>query len=136
MFDHVGQKIMKLAWAAFVLGSTIAVVAGIGMSDAGPTWIFIIVAGVFVSWLGALLLFGFGRLIENSDEQVRLQNITVKLLRQQNSRTQRTADNVFRSPEEEADPVLRNLQEQHSQGKLTDEQYQDMVYQHRMENSD
>ena len=89
MFRNPGEKIKIWAWVAFVLGCVGSVIGGIsfagqmlvlsatlaenGVVSADPAFaaifgaILIVVAGVLASWLGALLLFSWGRVVTNTD---------------------------------------------------------------------
>ena len=69
MFNHPGQKIKLWATAAFVLLAIAYVVIGIVMMVQYHfgIGIAVLIGGLFTSYLGPLLLFGFGQLIENTD---------------------------------------------------------------------
>ncbi|MBR3099576.1 MAG: hypothetical protein IKH18_08420 [Clostridia bacterium] len=82
MFDNIGAKIMKLAkilcWIGIILSiiSGIIIIAG-GASNsraygydggsAALTGILTIVLGCLASWIGSFFTYGFGQLIENTD---------------------------------------------------------------------
>ena len=76
MFDEIGNKIKTVAqvftWIGIV-GSVIwgFVVMGSNVDNAVLFGILIIAIGSLVSWLGSLTLYGFGQLIENTDELVK-----------------------------------------------------------------
>ncbi len=71
MFSNIGGKIKGLALAVTVLGIVGSSLAGIGSMAINPVvGIITIVIGAVASWLGSLVLYGMGQLIENSDEIV------------------------------------------------------------------
>ncbi len=85
MYTNIGAKIKGLAKFVCFLGIAAALVAGIGLmttqsigyreispgvySQGGsvPAGLLVMVLGSIGSWLGSLVLYGFGQLIENSD---------------------------------------------------------------------
>lgn len=71
MFANPGGKIKTLAWAVLILGlAATAVKAVTLLSVAGVTagvWFGAIAAGAAASWAAALLLYGFGELIEHAE---------------------------------------------------------------------
>ena len=77
MFKNIGFKIMTLAeiscWICFVISLIVGIINiynGIVAREVslilinGILWIIL---GPLLSWIGSFLLYGFGRLIENSD---------------------------------------------------------------------
>lgn len=77
MYKNIGRKIMKLAeflcWAGIILSVAVGiafVLFGIIMENM-PFFvvygIILVVVGPISSWISSFLLYGFGRLIENSD---------------------------------------------------------------------
>lgn len=90
MFDNIGGKIKTLAKVLCWIGIAFSVITGIAVmfgsvssvSYNGSRYatggssvvagILIIVLGCLFSWLGSFFAYGFGQLIENSDELVRL----------------------------------------------------------------
>ena len=82
MFDNIGSKIMKLAKVLCWIGIILSVISGIiiiagGANNSraygynsGPsvlTGILTIVFGCLASWIGSFFTYGFGQLIENTD---------------------------------------------------------------------
>ncbi len=73
MFGNIGGKIKALAQVITWIGIIVSILIGIiTMSTSGPVGILIAVAGSLISWISSFILYGFGQLIENSDELVRL----------------------------------------------------------------
>lgn len=70
MFDNVGGKIMGLAYFLTFLGIFLSVACGNFLIIRYELWgwgIFTIVVGCIGSWISNLCLYGFGKLIENTD---------------------------------------------------------------------
>ncbi len=80
MYSNIGKKIQKLAAACAILGMIASIAIGavlIKMSDGGYYFgtnetlltigIVVIVLGSLLSWVLSFVLYGFGRLVENSD---------------------------------------------------------------------
>lgn len=86
MFDHIGRKIMGLAKTIAYLGIAGSCIWGLSIWfnylewDEGAEGFFIglLVAGIgsLVSWISSFMTYGFGKLVENSDRLVSLQNGT------------------------------------------------------------
>ena len=78
MFNNIGGKIKALAKVLCWIGIVFSVIGGIAMmlsqqADQGVLLgILTIVVGCLVSWIGSFFAYGFGQLIENTDELVRL----------------------------------------------------------------
>ena len=73
MFDNIGSKIKTLAKVICWIGILISVISGIVViastgSTGVPVGILVIVLGALLSWIGSFVLYGFGQLIENSEE--------------------------------------------------------------------
>lgn len=79
MFDNIGGKIKTLARAVCGAGIALSVVyglflivSGIGSYYGGGskvlTGILVMLIGSFASWIGSFFTYGFGELIENSEE--------------------------------------------------------------------
>ena len=68
MFKNPGDKIKGLAVANFFIDCLAAVIGGIVLicDDYGWVGFVTIVGGLFIAYVTALLLYGFGELIENS----------------------------------------------------------------------
>lgn len=80
MYSNIGKKIQKLAAACAILGMIASIAIGsvlIKMSDGGYYFgtnetlltigIVVIIVGSLLSWVLSFVLYGFGRLVENSD---------------------------------------------------------------------
>lgn len=71
MFDDIGKKIKSLAKAAFVIDAIGTVVGGFvllitGEGDTGLLGLSLMPVGIFVSWASALILYGFGELVDKA----------------------------------------------------------------------
>ena len=76
MFGNIGGKIKTLAKVLTWIGIISSVITGISMlatGDEALVLIGILIAafGSIVSWVSSFLLYGFGQLIENTDELVK-----------------------------------------------------------------
>lgn len=76
MFDNIGEKIKILAKILCWLGIIASVIVGIVLmiKDESLTLIGILIAviGSLLSWAGSSIMYGFGRLVKNSDILVNL----------------------------------------------------------------
>ena len=65
MFDNVGEKIKKIAKGFFVVEALAALIFGFMMAVNGDALagILIIFGGIFVAWISACLLYGFGEIV-------------------------------------------------------------------------
>ena len=74
MFDNIGGKIKSLAQVVFWIGIICSVISGFVMIGTNEDLIFlglvIIIIGSLVSWVSSFTLYGFGQLIENTDQLV------------------------------------------------------------------
>ena len=67
MFSNIGKKIMNLATITSVLGIIASVIAGLAViGDSFLSAILIMAVGSLVSWISGFVLFGLGRLIDNT----------------------------------------------------------------------
>lgn len=67
MFSDVGAKVKGVAIVTMALGVIGSVISGIGMMrNSFFLAVILIAVGILVSWLGSLLVFAFGELVENS----------------------------------------------------------------------
>ena len=76
MFDKVGGKIKVLAQVYAILGIVISLIVSVCMVVIFKNLIIslgIAVGGFLFFWISSLFIYGFGQLIENSDEMVSLQ---------------------------------------------------------------
>lgn len=76
MFDNIGSKIKDLALIVCWLGITISVISGLAIILSNEETVFvgllIVLLGSAGSWIGSLVVYGFGQLIENSDTLVEI----------------------------------------------------------------
>ena len=74
MFDNIGRKIKTLAQVVCWIGIIGSVISGIVMmandEDLAFLGFMIMVIGSLVSWVSSFTLYGFGQLIENTDQLV------------------------------------------------------------------
>ena len=73
MFNNIGSKIKALAKVICWLGIIISVITGIigiinGTEQSTVSGVITIIFGSLASWLGSFFAYGFGQLIENTDE--------------------------------------------------------------------
>ena len=73
MFDNIGAKIKTLAKVICWIGIIFSVIAGIagivnGTAQSVVAGITTIIVGCLMSWIGSFFAYGFGQLIENTDE--------------------------------------------------------------------
>lgn len=70
MFNNVGGKIKAIAKVTAWIGIAICVIYGfvmlVSMEDMALIGLLIMTVGSLASWISALVLYGFGELIENS----------------------------------------------------------------------
>ena len=91
MFRNIGRKIQNIAKVVFYIGAIFSVLAGLiflaAMIGEGEivvgflVGILIAAIGIFLSWICVLQLYAFGRITENTDEQVRLSEEILKALK-------------------------------------------------------
>lgn len=74
MFDNIADKIKTLATGICILGIISSVITGIVFmvndSEMILSGLIVAVAGSFLSWISSFVLYGFGQLIENTDELI------------------------------------------------------------------
>lgn len=77
MFNNIGGKIKALAYIACLIGIIACIIIGLsiislsGMDEESMiVGIIVIIAGSFISWISSFVLYGYGQLIENSDQMV------------------------------------------------------------------
>ena len=73
MFNNIGSKIKALAKVICWLGIIISVITGIigiinGTEQSIVSGVITLIFGSLASWLGSFFAYGFGQLIENTDE--------------------------------------------------------------------
>ena len=74
MFDNIGGKIKSLAQVVCWIGILCSVISGIVIMATDEDLAFlgfvVMVIGSLVSWVSSFTLYGFGQLIENTDQLV------------------------------------------------------------------
>lgn len=66
-FNNIGKTIRTLAEVICLIGIIISVISGfVLIEDSLLVGFLIIGVGVLVSWIGSLILYGFGLLVDNS----------------------------------------------------------------------
>lgn len=75
MFNNIGGKIKKLAMVVCVIGMIGSFVAAVNLwtnssryNDTTLTGIVVLVVGCLASWIGSFFTYGFGQLIERTEE--------------------------------------------------------------------
>lgn len=71
MFDNIGSKIKLLAEAITAIGVVASIISGIAFMNSGSTFVFgliVAVLGSVLSWICSFIIYGFGQLIENTDQ--------------------------------------------------------------------
>lgn len=77
MFKNIGKKIMTLAKVNFWVGAVLCALGGFGTvmeavdslygsTEDAVAGFIIMLLGPLLSWIGSLLLYGFGQLIDNT----------------------------------------------------------------------
>lgn len=83
MFNNIGKKIKTLAKVFCWIGIIGSILGGIGMCFGGSSYygydftmaisgVVFAIVGSLLSWVGSFMLIGFGELIDNSAEILRL----------------------------------------------------------------
>ena len=68
MFDNIGQKIMAAAKVIFWLGIAYSAFTGfVVASTSFFAGLLVITIGALLAWYCSLFIYGFGRLIDNSE---------------------------------------------------------------------
>lgn len=69
MYENIGQKIMNFVTAIVLVEMAISIVGGLILASEGAGIIsfIVMVVGCVISWIGGLVLYGFGRLIDNTE---------------------------------------------------------------------
>ena len=138
MFESIGKKIMSLAKIVAWIGIIASVVIGTVQISVDETYIFsgiiVILMGSLVSWLSSFLLYGFGKLIDNTDILVAAfigkNGIVQKKSIGQQGQKKDQVSKVVEKDEALVDEALLKLEDLREKGEITEEQYQDMVYQY------
>jgi len=70
LFSNIGKKIKTLASVVAWLGIILCGVLGFFLTIATGRieWLLIAAIGALISWISSFVLYGFGQLIENTDE--------------------------------------------------------------------
>ena len=102
MFDNIGGKIKGLAkfvcWLgiilSFVFGFILITSATVGSGYLIVAGIVLIVGGSILSWIGSFVLYGFGELVENSSDLVRMKKDEIQSCKtRQGTTSQRSYSN-------------------------------------------
>ena len=71
MFENTGRKIKDFAYILFVIGVIASLITGIFFIRFSSFVVFgIIIGGIISSYISSLFIYGFGKLVENSDKLV------------------------------------------------------------------
>ena len=108
MYSNIGKKIQKLAMVCAILGMIVCVIIGsiiiksaegYAYDETGVTiGIIVIILGSIFSWVLSFVLYGFGRLVENSDiiaKQYRRKNGNESYSEEQSQPMSQTIRNVM-----------------------------------------
>ena len=99
MFTNIGHKLMAVAKFLFWIGAILSIIVGIIIMASGTVvvnpvnvgfdygaepqrtnaiipGILIIVVGILGSWIGSLVLYGFGKLVEDNGEMRKIMEKT------------------------------------------------------------
>ncbi len=80
MFDNIADQIKTLAQVITWIGITISIIGGLVLTSTDETLIFpgllLAALGSLSSWASSIVLYGFGRLIENTDKLIELSKNT------------------------------------------------------------
>ena len=81
MFQNVGKKIKIWAISLFIIYTIACIICGIiFLCDGEALGLIPLLVGPFASWVSSFLLYGFGQLVENSDNQKKTtQEISARL---------------------------------------------------------
>ena len=109
MYDNIGKKIKGLAKAAFVIVAILSIIMGmILMANATREYespvvgILYMIIGPIAAWISSWTLYGFGQLIENTDDLVKNSNT---LVRQGNTTANETKDEFFFEFSKKNEPI-------------------------------
>ena len=147
MFDNIGGKIKIVAQFITWLGIVASIIGFfiLSMNDDSVMLAFIVlIAGCIGSWLSSLTLYGFGQLIENTDNLVRRNTNATNQNIEKNQRNTITEDSkketanhyvsqlhqllvAAKLPEEKINEVLK-LKEQKDIGVLSNSDCRKKVY--------
>jgi hypothetical protein len=133
MFDNIGGKIKGLAKTVCWIGIGISVFIGFvfvligaessyGSNDnvLAPLGMFIMLGGLFLSWISSFLLYGFGQLIENSDKLVELNGGSAKKGVSQHTTYPVKVKTYDNQPREKK---VNELEKLRTAGLITDEEF-------------
>ena len=101
MFDNIGKKIKKIAQIECWAGIASYILLGLILLFENEIKIYvgILIMGVgsFLSWIGSLMIYGFGQLIENSNELVVKQKIIYSEIQMLNLKKEDVASTISSS---------------------------------------
>ncbi len=67
MFHNIGKKIQVLAKIVAIIGVAVSVIAGLFVLLESSVGLIIIAGGALLSWIGSLMTYGFGILVEQAE---------------------------------------------------------------------
>lgn len=122
MYSNIGKKIQKLAMVCAILGMIASVVIGGSLIESADGWLgtnetmvviggVVIVLGSILSWVLSFVLYGFGRLVENSDIIAR--------------QYRRNAKNEPMEPEEPKQPMSQVIRNAMDKGAIAAKNFYD-----------
>lgn len=77
MYENIGGKIKSVAVGTFIVEAISAVFSGIAIIVSGEAillGLLLIIVGPIAAWVGTLILYGFGELVENSEYLINLRS--------------------------------------------------------------
>ncbi len=89
MYDNIGGKIKGFSIINAVIGTVVCFVLGFSVMNSNTvTGLLIIILGSISSWINSVFLYGFGVLVENSDENLIIQKRILNTLNHSSQKTQ------------------------------------------------
>ena len=68
MFNYISEKIKSMAKIFCSLGIIVSIFCAVLLFMEGPQGLIVLIVGPMFSWLGSLIMYGFGELIEKVTE--------------------------------------------------------------------
>ena len=126
MFNNIGGKIKGLAQFIAWVGIILSFISGIDVISSYSNFVgglLVIVIGSILSWIGSFVLYGFGQLIENSDDMAEMIGVMFEEHRL-NPNIKRSSNN---SPSKKPvnNDTLNELQTYLDAGLITPEEFND-----------
>ena len=120
MFHNVGKKIKATAQAVFYILMLGAIIGGVALAGSDDSLIGagvgLIAGGFFVAWFFAMLIYGFGEIIDKATAI---------------ERNTRGGEIKSEAMQREADEKLMQLESLRDKGLITEEEYRAAVEKHR-----